>query len=88
MNDLFGKSRELLTQWKGKNYVFGRGVMPELGNMAAAFGKNALVVCNTTYMKVSPSDASDIAIQYAKIFNCGPTYIPKKPLIIFTSVDK
>jgi alcohol dehydrogenase len=51
MSELFTKSRDLLSQWKGKNYVFGRGVIPELGKIAAGFGKSALVVCNTTYMK-------------------------------------
>jgi alcohol dehydrogenase len=51
MNELFVKSQKLLSGWKGANYVFGRGVLPQLGTLASRFGKNALVVCNTTYMK-------------------------------------
>ena len=51
MNDLFEKSRKLLSQWKGNNYVFGRGVLSQIGRLAAGFGKNALLVCNSTYMK-------------------------------------
>jgi alcohol dehydrogenase len=60
MSDLFSRSRELLSAWKGKNYVFGRGVLPELGNIAAGFGKKALVVCNTTYMKPVADAVTDI----------------------------
>ena len=51
MNELFEKSRKLISGWKGDSYVFGRGVLPEIGRLAARFGKNALVVCNTGYMK-------------------------------------
>jgi alcohol dehydrogenase len=51
MNELFEKSKNLLSRWKGGSYVFGRGVLPQLGKMAAQFGKNALVICNTTHMK-------------------------------------
>ena len=58
MNELFAKSQKLLSGWKGDNYVFGRGVMPQLGKLAARFGSNALVVCNTTYMKPVADAAS------------------------------
>ena len=51
MNELFDKSRKLLSQWKGDSYSFGRGVLPQIGRMAGRFGKNVLLVCNTTYMK-------------------------------------
>ena len=51
MNELFEKARELLSRWKGDRYVFGRGVMPELGKIAGGIGKNALVICNTGPMK-------------------------------------
>jgi alcohol dehydrogenase len=48
MNNLFARSRKIISGWRGDSYVFGRGVLPELGKLAAGFGKNALVVCNTT----------------------------------------
>ena len=51
MNELFDKSRELLSKWKGDDYVFGRGVLPKLGKLASRYGKKALVVCNTAHMK-------------------------------------
>jgi alcohol dehydrogenase len=51
MNELFGKAQKLLKDWKGGNYVFGRGVLPQVGEIAAKLGKNALVISNNTYMK-------------------------------------
>ena len=51
MSELFLKSTKLLSGWKGEKYVFGRGVLPEIGKLAAKFGKNALVVCNASYSK-------------------------------------
>jgi alcohol dehydrogenase len=51
MNELFGKAQKLLKDWKGENYIFGRGVMNQLGSLAAKLGKNALVISNNTYMK-------------------------------------
>jgi alcohol dehydrogenase class IV len=51
MEALFTNAKKLLSAWKGDRYVFGRGVLGELGPLAAKFGKSALVVCNTTYMK-------------------------------------
>ncbi|GHV62328.1 alcohol dehydrogenase [Spirochaetia bacterium] len=75
MSDLFSKSRDLLSQWKGKNYVFGRGVMPELGKMAAGFGKKALVVCNTTYMK-PVADAVVDSLNKAGVSLAGGVIVP------------
>jgi len=75
MNELFTKSRDLLSQWKGKSYVFGRGVMPELGKMAAGFGKNALVVCNTTYMKPVADSVAD-SLSKAGVSLAGGVIVP------------
>jgi alcohol dehydrogenase len=47
MNELFDKARKLLKDWKGGRYVFGRGVLPQLGPLAAKAGKNGLVICNS-----------------------------------------
>lgn len=51
MNELLEKSRQLLREWKGDSYTFGRGVLAETGKIARGYGKTALLVCNTTYMK-------------------------------------
>ena len=75
MNELFSKSKKLLSDWKGASYVFGRGVLPELGKIAAKFGKNALVVCNTTYMK-PVADAVVDALKSAGLSLAGNTIVP------------
>ena len=45
------KAYALLREWKGGSYVFGLDVLDQVGQIAARFGKKALVVSNTTYMK-------------------------------------
>ncbi len=49
--DQMKRAYELLKAWKGDSYVNGMGVLAQVGPIAAKFGKKALVVCNTTYMK-------------------------------------
>lgn len=51
MNVSVKKAYDLLKQWKGDRYVFGVGVLDQIGSITAAYGKKALVVCNNTYMK-------------------------------------
>lgn len=51
MDTLLEKSKALLKAWKGDSYVFGRGVLPQIGAIAKEYGNRALLVCNTTYMK-------------------------------------
>lgn len=51
MDDLFTKARKLLKAWKGDSYIFGRGVLSQLGPLAAKIGKNALVISSDTYLK-------------------------------------
>ncbi|MDR2134645.1 MAG: iron-containing alcohol dehydrogenase, partial [Treponema sp.] len=75
MNELFTKSQKLLSGWKGTNYVFGRGVLPQLGKLASQFGKNALVVCNTTYMK-PVADKVVEALKGAGVGLAGNTIVP------------
>jgi alcohol dehydrogenase len=45
------RAYELLKEWKGDSYVHGLGVLDQVGPLAAAFGKRALVVSNNPYMK-------------------------------------
>jgi alcohol dehydrogenase len=75
MSELFTNARQILSQWKGKNYVFGRGVLPELGKIAAGFGKNALVVCNTTYMKPVADAVVDV-LEKAGVSLAGGAIVP------------
>ncbi|NCC63171.1 MAG: iron-containing alcohol dehydrogenase [Spirochaetia bacterium] len=49
--DQMKRAYTLLNEWKGDSYVHGLGVLDQVGNLAAKFGKRALVVSNTTYMK-------------------------------------
>jgi alcohol dehydrogenase len=76
MNELFAKSKKLLSDWKGANYVFGRGVLPQLGKLASQFGKNALVVCNTTYMKPMADKVVE-ALKSAGVGLAGNAIVPE-----------
>lgn len=49
--DYIKRSYELLKDWKKDSYIVGVGCLDEVGHVAARYGKNALVVSNTTYMK-------------------------------------
>jgi len=51
MNELFEKSKNLIRGWKGDKYIFGRGVLKQLGGLSFQFGTKALVICNTKNMK-------------------------------------
>lgn len=45
------KAINLLKQFKGNNYTFGIGVIDQIGTIASQFGKSALLISNTTYLK-------------------------------------
>ena len=75
MDELFINSRNLLSGWKGENYIFGRGVLPKLGQLAARFGRKALVVCNTGNMK-PVADAVLDALKGAGLSLAGNTIVP------------
>jgi alcohol dehydrogenase len=47
------KAYDLLKSWKGDSYVFGMGVLDQIGKIAAGYGKSALVVSNQTYMETA-----------------------------------
>ena len=49
--DQMKRAYDLLNEWKGDAYIHGLGVLDKVGEAAAKFGKKALVVSNTTYMK-------------------------------------
>jgi len=41
----FEKARELIREFKGDKYVFGSGVLGEIGGLAAELGKRAALIC-------------------------------------------
>jgi len=45
------KAVKLLKDFKGDSYLFGLGVLDKVGSVASQYGKKALVVSNTTYLK-------------------------------------
>ncbi len=49
--DYIARSYELLKEWKKDAYTFGVGCLDKVGGIAAGYGKKALLVSNTTYMK-------------------------------------
>lgn len=49
--DLKKRAERLLRGFKGDDYAFGLGVMDKVGEYAASYGKTALVISNTTYLK-------------------------------------
>jgi alcohol dehydrogenase len=75
MSELFTRAQKLLSAWKGKNYIFGRGVLPRIGELAAEFGKNALVVCNAGSMKPA-ADTITGALKQAGLSLAGGTLVP------------
>jgi len=45
------KAIQLLKDFKQNDYVFGIGKLNEIGRIANQYGKSALVISNTTYLK-------------------------------------
>jgi alcohol dehydrogenase len=74
MNELFARAQKLLSDWKGDTYVFGRGVLPQLGKLAIRFGNCALVVCNTTHMKPVADAVIDV-LKSAGLFLAGDAIV-------------
>ena len=44
------KARQLLTEWKKEQYVFGLGVLDQLGENTKRYGTKAAVIANETYL--------------------------------------
>jgi alcohol dehydrogenase len=74
MSDLFGKARTLLKDWKGGDYLFGQGVLPQLGALAAKLGKTAAVVCNSGNKPFA--EAVSKSLQSAGVAAAGGVLIP------------
>lgn len=54
------KAKDLLKAYKGEQYTFGNGVLPEVAKIAKSYGKRVMLVSNTTYLKnVADTIAAD-----------------------------
>ena len=49
--ELKERAAQILKEYKGDTYAFGLHVMDKVGEFAAQFGKTALLISNTTYLK-------------------------------------
>jgi len=75
MDALLENSKKLLVTWKGDSYVFGRGVLPQVGKLAKKYGNKALLVCNTTYMK-NIADSVSTALEASGVSLAGGRIAP------------
>ena len=73
------KAREILVSWKGGDYAFGAGVLDKIGEFAASFGDNALLVVadlDQGWMQPLHQKIMDIldekGVAYASILGAGP----------------
>ncbi len=69
------KARELLHGFKGESYTHGVGVLSEVGKIAAEYGKKALVVSNTTYLK-QVADTVVASLKAAGVELAGDRIVP------------
>lgn len=75
MNKSIEKAYALLKGWKGEDYVFGMGVLDKVGTLAARYGKKALVVSNTSYMK-AVADRVAASLAAAGVDLAGGVIVP------------
>ena len=47
------KAYELLKEWKGDDYIHGCGVLSEIGNLTAKYGKRIMLVSTKTYASLT-----------------------------------
>ena len=73
--DNVNTARELLKGFKGDAYTFGNGVIDQVGSIAAEYGKRALVVSNTTYLK-NVADAVVASLKAAGVELAGDRIVP------------
>jgi alcohol dehydrogenase len=73
--DLVKQAYTLLREWKKGRYTFGVGTLPEVGKLSAQYGKTALVVANTTYLK-PVADAVIAALQDAGVILLTDAPVP------------
>lgn len=62
--DVKEKAYQLLKEWKGDNYIVGLGVLDQIGELVAKYGRRVLLVSMNTYLK-SLTDAAMESIRSA-----------------------
>ena len=70
--DSIKKAYELLRDWKQDNYIVGLGVLDQLGELVARYGKKVMVISMDTFLK----DLTDQAT--ASIEKAGGVLVPNK----------
>ena len=89
--DYIQRSYELLRNWKKDSYIVGVGCLDKVGEVAARYGKNALVVSNTTYMKsvadevVAALEKNGVALAGGKIANDAKPNAPREDVYRLTT---
>ena len=89
--DYIQRSYELLREWKKDSYIVGVGCLDKVGEVAARYGKNALVVSNTTYMKsvadevVAALEKSGVGLAGGKIANDAKPNAPREDVYRLTT---
>mgnify|MGYP001247137779 CR=1 FL=1 len=66
MNALMDKASKLLNDWKKGSYVFGLGVLDQLGELTRKYGQRALVVSADAYLK-PVTDAAIASLEQAGV---------------------
>ncbi|MCL2833055.1 MAG: iron-containing alcohol dehydrogenase [Treponema sp.] len=75
MNDLFEKAKGLISAWKGNDYIFGRGVLPQIGRLVSRYGKNAMLVCSSSHIETVAGPISD-SLKKAGVSLAGGGIVP------------
>ncbi|QQO08885.1 iron-containing alcohol dehydrogenase [Breznakiella homolactica] len=76
MNNLFKQAESLLSAWKGESYTFGWDILDRIGPAVSRYGTNALLVCNTTYLK-PVADAVSRSLAASGVSLAGNLIVPE-----------
>ncbi|MDL2228617.1 iron-containing alcohol dehydrogenase [Treponema sp. OttesenSCG-928-L16] len=76
MSKSMEEARKLLTAWKGDSYVFGRGVLPQAGDIVKKYGASALVVCDPFLVKSPTAETLLSSLSKAGVSLAGNALIP------------
>lgn len=84
------KARALLKAWKGEDYVFGNGVLGEIGGLVSGYGKKVLVVGTThrpelTDAVIRPIEAAGGEVLTGKIIPGARPNAPREDVYRITT---
>lgn len=69
------KAEELLRKFKGDNYLFGLDKLGQVGEIASEYGKKALLISDTTYLK-PVADAVIKSLKNNRVLLAGDRVVP------------